>query len=660
MMTLPKYRLALGALSVTSLMVACGGPTTIDFVGAPDGEGGDKPTGGSHGDGGGNNLGGLDGGGGTGGGQVIVITEYCGDGEIDPDSEACDDGNQRSLDGCNPACQVEALFSCSGEPSVCTTHGNGTLEADEECDDGNLDDDDGCSADGFIEGTCEEPQLLELEDDPSGQSVASVTVDTSAGGASLAASACGGLSSGAGLDRIYQVDLPPGMADLVITLDSDFDGILRFYGGSPDAACDADQEGLCTDDVGARATETLHLRGVEGSIFLAVDGAQADDVGQFTLTVSTECVLDHLKVHRITSYFNVGNNSVLSLKNTSDYCAVDLGEVGLVLSDDFGSTEAQLPSQLLPPRGVFRGSLVVDPSVNPNSFDFDATLSAFDSIASGAFLCVGPCDLVDGTNVMDAMVVGGATIPFPDVTFGPSSLPNIGGAPHLAHVRVAYDGKYPAFTAADWSPATSIDPDDLAVLDFGARVQTDALAPLFLTADAEQGTILRVPARSPSTDYSYYFNLLSSLVSNPTYISYRYKQPPEVSVSYGCYLGFGMDPGAAVVDSTSWNETLGTHYTYPEPSWPDVYLSGYGYVEQPAETWHQVELTDINWTMHTFDLWQDGDLLQEDALFNDQTDTSTNILSFQPYGENIDCDYTDIIVRNGPPGRAWESSPVLP
>src|SRR5262249_46755858 len=43
----------------------------------------------------------------------------CGDGIIDKNHETCDDGNRTNNDGCNQACQVEAGYSCSGQPSTC-------------------------------------------------------------------------------------------------------------------------------------------------------------------------------------------------------------------------------------------------------------------------------------------------------------------------------------------------------------------------------------------------------------------------------------------------------------------------------------------------------------------------------------------------------------
>ncbi len=45
----------------------------------------------------------------------------CGDGSVDVgNTEACDDDNNASGDGCDNTCSVEFGFTCSGQPSVCT------------------------------------------------------------------------------------------------------------------------------------------------------------------------------------------------------------------------------------------------------------------------------------------------------------------------------------------------------------------------------------------------------------------------------------------------------------------------------------------------------------------------------------------------------------
>jgi cysteine-rich repeat protein len=71
-------------------------------------------------------------------------------------SEACDDGNTTSGDGCSVVCKIEVGWKCDGSPSVCakTTCGDGNKEIAEGCDDGNTLPFDGCSEDCQIEPDC--------------------------------------------------------------------------------------------------------------------------------------------------------------------------------------------------------------------------------------------------------------------------------------------------------------------------------------------------------------------------------------------------------------------------------------------------------------------------------------------------------------------------
>ncbi len=75
----------------------------------------------------------------------------CGDGLI-KDDEFCDDANQTPDDGCDAECQVEAGWTCSGEPSVCETScGDGVVAGLERCDDTNQVVGDGCSPNCEVE-----------------------------------------------------------------------------------------------------------------------------------------------------------------------------------------------------------------------------------------------------------------------------------------------------------------------------------------------------------------------------------------------------------------------------------------------------------------------------------------------------------------------------
>lgn len=76
----------------------------------------------------------------------------CGNGSIDASaSEACDDGNATSGDGCSDGCIVEAGYECPSANNPCVkTCGNG-VDNSEACDDGNDTDGDGCSSTCTIE-----------------------------------------------------------------------------------------------------------------------------------------------------------------------------------------------------------------------------------------------------------------------------------------------------------------------------------------------------------------------------------------------------------------------------------------------------------------------------------------------------------------------------
>ena len=100
------------------------------------------------------NIGGADGGrtgSPTGYLARLPLTHGCGDGIVGPMDE-CDDGNTRPDDGCSATCTIEPGYTCTGEPSVCTTRcGDGVIAGSEECDDRNTTDGDGCSSSCEVE-----------------------------------------------------------------------------------------------------------------------------------------------------------------------------------------------------------------------------------------------------------------------------------------------------------------------------------------------------------------------------------------------------------------------------------------------------------------------------------------------------------------------------
>ena len=110
-------------------------------------------------------------------GAPSVCVSTCGDGAIASD-ETCDDGNATAGDGCAADCDaVEDLWSCAGEPSVCSFDspcGNGVLDDGEQCDDGAMADGDGCAADCTVETgfTCDDAEPSVCVEDEDGDGVA--------------------------------------------------------------------------------------------------------------------------------------------------------------------------------------------------------------------------------------------------------------------------------------------------------------------------------------------------------------------------------------------------------------------------------------------------------------------------------------------------------
>jgi cysteine-rich repeat protein len=77
--------------------------------------------------------------------RLSCVRAGCGDGVIDA-GEDCDDANRANNDGCDASCIVETGFNCIGEPSACLAIcGDGLVLGAERCDDGNAISGDGCS-----------------------------------------------------------------------------------------------------------------------------------------------------------------------------------------------------------------------------------------------------------------------------------------------------------------------------------------------------------------------------------------------------------------------------------------------------------------------------------------------------------------------------------
>ena len=75
----------------------------------------------------------------SGGAGSVVPLPACGDGSIDAnEGEICDDQNTDNGDGCSSICQVEDMWTCTGEPSICEqidTDSDGIPDVDDVDDD---------------------------------------------------------------------------------------------------------------------------------------------------------------------------------------------------------------------------------------------------------------------------------------------------------------------------------------------------------------------------------------------------------------------------------------------------------------------------------------------------------------------------------------------
>jgi len=82
---------------------------------------------------------------------ACTVPAICGDGVVEG-TESCDDGGTAAGDGCDPTCNFEPGYVCTGSPSVCVPDcGDGMIVGAETCDDGGTAAGDGCSATCTIE-----------------------------------------------------------------------------------------------------------------------------------------------------------------------------------------------------------------------------------------------------------------------------------------------------------------------------------------------------------------------------------------------------------------------------------------------------------------------------------------------------------------------------
>jgi fibro-slime domain-containing protein len=93
---------------------------------------------------------------------AVNVTAVCGNSVLENGLnggvEQCDDGNTRTLDGCDQYCRLEStqnwICPTPGQPCTVATCGNGIKQGSEGCDDGNDIVNDGCGPDCKVEPNC--------------------------------------------------------------------------------------------------------------------------------------------------------------------------------------------------------------------------------------------------------------------------------------------------------------------------------------------------------------------------------------------------------------------------------------------------------------------------------------------------------------------------
>jgi cysteine-rich repeat protein len=181
--------------------------------------------------------------------DITIALPGCGDGDVV--GEACDDGDNTDGDGCAADCTVEHGYTCSGEPSACTsTCGDGLIASDEVCDDGDTDAGDGCDA------TCGMESGWDCIGEPSICEAAGVCGDGVVG----IAEGCDdgdvddgdGCSATCGTEPGWQCTGEPSMC----VADIDGDGVTNDADNCPEqpnpsqADADGDGQGNACDDLG--------------------------------------------------------------------------------------------------------------------------------------------------------------------------------------------------------------------------------------------------------------------------------------------------------------------------------------------------------------------------------------------------------------------------
>ncbi len=422
--------------------------------------------------------------------------------------------------------------------------------------------------------------------DDNGNYSGRIESSTNGGGSQLDATECAGDDVGQGPDRVFQVELPTA-TDLRVRVESTFNPIVRVLG----EPCDLDESLACENDGGVGAQEDLRLNNLPaGTYYIAIDGAQANQRGDFTLRVNATCPLENVQLRRMNYY-----NYDVTLINRSTECAVNLDGIHLGTVSSSSTASSDLPSVLLEPGEEYLLSPYSGDYVD-YVIDDDFAYPYYSS--AGYYLCRGECDFSDGSNAFDAFFAGTSSPPTPvgDITFDPGPLSSISTYAGYTHYeRQAFDGAAPDFLASDWRPVVRLNPSLSPTYgpDTGSWTDGTSTTSWTVVEDEEVGLIGRASSTAATGETVRYF-AIEATFATPSYMRVEFRRP-------------GLATEECLFDV--WNNTTDTWYPFRFSV-----TSGSGRVEGStftnigvidAEAWHVLEFA-LDWTERTLVATLDG------------------------------------------------------
>jgi hypothetical protein len=490
-----------------------------------------------------------------------------------------------------------------GQPGEC---GNGVVEGSETCDDADTDVNDGCF-NCQVEWTCEAPGEIDLMVVGAGYE-GSIQGSTAQGSDQVASATCGEESAGAGTDRILAVALPEPL-DLFVSLTPAFDGMVRLMS----VPCDLGSGVGCVNTVAGAGTEVLHAPGLDaGTYYVLVDGATADDAGEFTLDVFA-CAPDRSDL--VFKEVHVGQQDYALVYNTGA-CPVQLEGMRALFDDrddlqpDAEDCLTELPAYLLLP----------GTSVRIHEYPLAGDIGALDGIVTGcsagvpfnpgrggtAYLCDGECEADTIIDMVSFRGSSGGAIndpptPLAGVSFDTPLTALTTAEQNDSHwIRSGLAGSNPAFAGADWQKETRVLYESFDT-DLSQWTITEGQeATLTLDTVAALGATSLTIQQTGGNGVS--DMLVRPIAAAPRFVSLHVRTL-ATDTSAG-YLEF--DSGGLVPLVLSF-----------EPTGYGLEIENGERIEQPlvAETWYHIELRDIDWEARVADLYVDSRVVALDVPF---------------------------------------------